>query len=116
MEQLRSKRTPLEKYQFIQGLQNTDERLYFALLVRHTHECMPLVYTPTVGAACVAWSQCFRSVGPRGLYISLNDRGHVLDILKAWPQRAAVKAIVFTDGERILGLGDLGSNGDTKFP
>jgi malate dehydrogenase (oxaloacetate-decarboxylating)(NADP+) len=111
MAQLRSKATPLEKYQCIQGIQNSDERLYYALLVRHTAECMPLVYTPTVGDACLQWTSCYQAVGPRGLYLSLADQGHVAEVLARWPLKHAVKVIVFTDGERILGLGDLGTNG-----
>ena len=110
MAQLRSKSTPLEKYSFLQGVQNVDERLYYSLLTKHTKECMPLVYTPTVGAACLAWSDLY-AAAPRGLYLSLEDKGRIRGILEAWPGRDKVKAIVFTDGERILGLGDLGANG-----
>jgi malate dehydrogenase (oxaloacetate-decarboxylating)(NADP+) len=109
MDQLRQKSNSLEKYSFLQQLQNTDERLYYACLCNHTAECMPIVYTPTVGAACQAWSELYTGA-PRGLYISLEDSGHVAAILAAWPNRDDIKAIVFTDGERILGLGDLGVN------
>ena len=68
------------------------------------------MYTPTVGAACLAWSDLYTSA-PRGIYLSLKDKGRVGEILASWPQRELIKAIVFTDGERILGLGDLGANG-----
>ena len=96
--------------QFLEGLHSTDERTYFSLLVKHTAECMPIVYTPTVGAACQNWSGMQHGMGPKGMYISIKDKGRVKEMLQNWP-RDEVKAIVVTDGERILGLGDLGANG-----
>ena len=77
--------------------------------MKYTKETMPLVYTPTVGQACLEWSSIYRQQ-LRGLYISINDLGRVETILRNYPNRN-VRVIVFTDGERILGLGDLGSNG-----
>ncbi len=109
MIQLRKKTSPIEKYIFLHTLQDSDETLFYAVLLRHTSETMPLVYTPTVGQACQEWSHIYRQQ-PRGVYISLKDRGHVKEILNNHPLKE-VKAIVFTDGERILGLGDLGANG-----
>ncbi|CAM9620888.1 unnamed protein product [Chrysoparadoxa australica] len=104
MEQLRLKTSPLERYIFLQSMQDTNETLYYAMLVRHTYECLPLVYTPTVGEACQKFSHIYRQV-PRGLYISIKDKGRVRQVLDNWPEKD-IKAIVFTDGERILGLGD----------
>ena len=101
--------TNIEKYTFLQGLQDTSEHLYFSLLIKYTEKLMPLVYTPTVGEACLKWSELFRET-PRGLYISLDDLGRLDKCFDNWPNKN-VKVIVITDGERILGLGDLGSNG-----
>ncbi|EKX44581.1 hypothetical protein GUITHDRAFT_152903 [Guillardia theta CCMP2712] len=109
MEQLRSKSNDLEKYIYLQTIQDGSEDLYFGVLGRNLKECMPLVYTPTVGQACIQWHQIYRHT-PRGIYLSIDDIGHVEEALSNWPQQD-VKVIVVTDGERILGLGDLGVNG-----
>ena len=109
MEQVRSKATPLERYSYMQTVQDSDETLYFASLLAHLKELMPIVYTPTVGEACQKWSHITR-FQPRGLYLSINDLGNVAEIMAAHPQQN-IKVIVVTDGERILGLGDLGVNG-----
>ncbi|CAM9815173.1 unnamed protein product, partial [Phaeothamnion confervicola] len=89
--------------------QDINETLYYALLSRFTYECMPIVYTPTVGQACQEFSHLYRQT-PRGLYISIKDKGNVAKILTHWPHKD-IRAIVFTDGERILGLGDQGIDG-----
>lgn len=104
-----SKNSDIEKYTFLQSLQDTSEYLYFSLLINYTEKLMPLVYTPTVGEACLKWSELFRET-PRGLYLSLDDMGRIPTCFDNWPNKN-VKVIVITDGERILGLGDLGSNG-----
>lgn len=98
----------LSRYLFLRELQDTNERLFYRVLCEHTEELMPFVYTPVVGQACMEYSKIFRH--PRGIFITINDVGKVYDILGNWPEDN-VKAIVVTDGERILGLGDLGANG-----
>jgi hypothetical protein len=109
MEQFRLKTSPIEKYQYLHTIQDNDETLFYAILIRHTAETMPIVYTPTVGEACQKWGKIFKHT-PRGLYLSIKDKGHIEEILANFPQKE-VKAIVVTDGERILGLGDQGVNG-----
>ncbi|XP_057665589.1 NADP-dependent malic enzyme-like [Diorhabda carinulata] len=99
---------PLDKYMWLIDLMQRNEKLFYAFVRKYVKECLPLLYTPTVGAACVNWSKIYRF--PRGMYITIHDRGHVYDILKNWPEHD-VRVIVFTDGERILGLGDLGACG-----
>jgi malate dehydrogenase (oxaloacetate-decarboxylating)(NADP+) len=106
---LRSKSTPLEKYIYLASIQDVSERLYYAILVKHTAEVMPIVYTPTVGEACENFSKVYRGT-LRGMYFSLKDAGNIREILNNWPAED-VTTVVVTDGERILGLGDLGVNG-----
>jgi malate dehydrogenase (oxaloacetate-decarboxylating)(NADP+) len=98
----------LEKYIYLSELQDRNERLFYQLLRSDLNTYLPLVYTPTVGAAC----QCFGHIlrRPKGLYLSIRRKGRLKELLRNWPVRD-VRFIVVTDGERILGLGDLGVNG-----
>src|SRR3954468_21159156 len=98
----------LQKYLVLSDLQARNETLFYAVLMSDPATCMPLVYTPTVGEACQKFAHIFREA--RGMYLPIGARGRVREILSNWPEKD-VRFIVVTDGERILGLGDLGAGG-----
>ena len=107
MTNLRRLPNDLEKYVALNALHDRNEALFFHIVADNIDEIQPLIYTPTVGLACQRFGHIFQR--PRGLFIGANDRGRVKELLRNWPYPA--KLIVVTDGERILGLGDLGANG-----
>lgn len=107
MTNLRKLPNDLEKYVALNALHDRNEALFFRIVADNIDEIQPLIYTPTVGLACQRFGHIFQR--PRGLFISANDRGRIPELLDNWPY--AAKLIVVTDGERILGLGDLGANG-----
>lgn len=108
LENFRRIDTPLERFIMLQSLQDRNEALFYRVVIENPDEMMPVIYTPTVGLACQEYGHIYRS--PRGLYVSAEDRGQVASVLRNWPYRDA-RIIVVTDGERILGLGDLGASG-----
>lgn len=107
-QQLTSFQTSIDKHIYLRNIQDTNETLYYRLINNHLEEIMPLIYTPTVGEACQQFSHIYRR--HRGLFISYNDRNNIDDMLHN-ATKGNIKVIVVTDGERILGLGDLGIGG-----
>jgi len=108
LENFRRKSSDLERYINLAALHDRNETLFYRVVVDNPDEMMPIIYTPTVGLACQQFGHIFQR--PRGLFISHQDRGKIRDMLRNWPHQD-VRIIVVTDGERILGLGDLGANG-----
>ncbi len=108
LENFRRKPNDIEKYLFMIGLQDRNKTLFYRVVIDYIEEMMPIIYTPTVGQACLEYGHIFRR--PRGIFISAKDRGRMPELLRNWPYRD-IRIIVVTDGERILGLGDLGADG-----
>jgi malate dehydrogenase (oxaloacetate-decarboxylating) len=108
MQALDKQPTPFSKYAFLRDLQDINETLFYALVVRNVEQMLPLVYTPTVGEGCQRFSEIWRK--PRGLFLSYPDRHRISRILNH-SRYDNVKCIVVSDGERILGLGDQGAGG-----
>jgi malate dehydrogenase (oxaloacetate-decarboxylating)(NADP+) len=106
--QLEAKATDLERYIYLNQRLDLDETLFYALVMSDPARFLPLVYTPTVGEASLRYGHILRR--PRGMYLSLQRRGRLREVLRNWPERD-VRFIVVTDGERVLGLGDVGANG-----
>src|SRR5262245_42749220 len=108
MEALGRQEKNIDKYMTLSSLQERNENLFYRVTIDHIKEIMPLIYTPTVGQACKEFSHISRE--PKGLYITPDDKGEIPKILDNWAERD-IRVIVVTDGQRILGLGDLGANG-----
>ncbi len=108
LENYRRKQDDLERFIHLGSLQDRNETLFYRVVMDNLEEFMPIIYTPTVGQACQLFGHVFRR--SRGLYVSLEDRGRVGEVVRNWPSND-VRVIVMTDGERILGLGDQGAGG-----
>ena len=108
MMQLGHKNTDLDRYIYLVNLLDHDETLFYRTIMSDPMRFLPIVYDPTIGEACLKFGHIYRQ--PRGMYLSIERRGKVKDILKNWPQKD-IRFICVTDGGRILGLGDLGANG-----
>lgn len=108
MDNFNRKDNDLEKYIFMIALLERNQQLFYRVVMDYIEEMLPILYTPTVGKACLEYGHIFRR--PRGLYLSAEDQGRMKEILGNW-HYLNPRIIVITDGERILGLGDLGANG-----
>ena len=108
LENLRASPDPLAQYVYLAELHDRNEGLFFRTIIDNLEETLPIIYTPTVGLACQRFGHIFQR--PRGLFVSATDRGRIAQVLRNWPYRD-VAMIVVSDGQRILGLGDLGAHG-----
>jgi len=109
LAQLRSKDKDIEKYIYLSALKEHDPAMFYKLCLENMEEFTPIIYTPTVGDACLQFSHIYRR--PEGLYISIKDKGKIRSVINNWPRIDEARISVVTDGSRILGLGDLGVNG-----
>ena len=98
----------IDRYMLLSSFRSATNGLFFRAVIEHIERIMPLIYTPTVGEACKEFSHIARE--PKGFFITPADRGKIRRMLGNWPMKD-VRVIVVTDGQRILGLGDLGANG-----
>ena len=108
MHGLRAMPRDLDRYMALSSMQERNERLFYRTVLDNLEEVMPWIYTPTVGEACREFSHIVRE--PKGFYITPDDKGRIAAILDNWRERD-IRVIVVSDGQRILGLGDLGANG-----
>lgn len=106
--QLEQEESDIRKHGYLRELLDRNETLFHRVLIDNIEELAPIIYTPTVGEACLKFGESFRD--PRGMYFNYHDRGDMAAMMYNWPH-ADVHVIVVTDGSRILGLGDLGANG-----
>jgi malate dehydrogenase (oxaloacetate-decarboxylating)(NADP+) len=105
---LAQKPTDLERYIYLIGLADRNETLFYKVLMSDPARFLEIVYDPTIGEACLKFDHIYRR--PRGMYLSINRKGHVKEVLRNWPVKD-VRFICVTNAGRILGLGDLGANG-----
>ena len=103
-----SKKTNIEKFIYMMGLHDRNETLFYYTVINHLKLMLPIIYTPVVGEACKKFGSIWRK--PRGLYLTIHHKNKITNILNNWKYKD-IEVIVVTDGERILGLGDLGCNG-----
>ena len=108
MEQLAKKATDLDRFIYLMGLLDSNETLFYRMLMSDPARFLQIVYDPTIGEACLKFDHILRR--PLGLYLSITHRGKVREVLRNWPEED-VRFICVTNGGRILGLGDLGANG-----
>ena len=106
LERIHQAEEPLQKYEILSLIRHRNATLFYYLLENNIEELMPIVYTPTVGKACQEFDRIYTE--PEGLYVTIEDKGSVQEVINNWPHDD-VDMIVVTDGERILGLGDLGA-------
>jgi malate dehydrogenase (oxaloacetate-decarboxylating)(NADP+) len=108
MTELRKLPRDLDRYMALSSLQERNEHLFYKTVIDNLEEILPWIYTPTVGEACKEFSHIVRE--PKGFFITPDDKGRIAKILGNWPVKD-IRVIVVSDGQRILGLGDLGANG-----